>query len=368
MNAAKEHMSRLVGWKAIGQFLRCTERTARRWEADRAMPVHRMPGGGRSLVWAHAEELTAWLSALPSDARAEVSKEAGLAAAGPIIFPGGEAATAAEPVPPLPSAPASRLYLWRRLIAAALVGILALAVVMILRSAGHVRHGTAPDAYLDNPKAREIFVAARFELTTRTAESLVAAERDFRRVIELEPRQAAGWSGLADTYLLLREFGSLGDEVAYPKASQAAHQAIELDPDLADAWLDEGFVAFWWQGDAAAAFHDFETALKLEPSSAKAFHWYSTALLTHGDFAKSLDMIARARALDPNSRAIVADRLASLSIAGLPGARQGRGLLARGHDRGRIAWQHGRDGATSPGATAIPGGWPPCDARAVGGQ
>jgi tetratricopeptide (TPR) repeat protein len=150
-------------------------------------------------------------------------------------------------------------------------------------------------------------MTAGFELSTRTADSLTAAERDFRRVVDMYPERAAGWSGLANTYLLLREFGSMGDDVAYPKAAQAARTAIGLDPKLADAWLDQGFVAFWWQGNPTAAFHDFETALQLDPTSAKAFHWYATALIAHGDFAKSLQMIARAHALDPGNRAIVAD-------------------------------------------------------------
>ena len=66
------HPKRLVGWKSIGQFLSCTERTARRWEVYRALPVYRVPGGTRSSVWAHADELAARLRALPTETRAEM--------------------------------------------------------------------------------------------------------------------------------------------------------------------------------------------------------------------------------------------------------------------------------------------------------
>ena len=97
------------------------------------------------------------------------------------------------------------------------------------------------------------------------------------------------------------------DEVAYPQAERAARTALALDPKLADAWLDQAFVAWWWHGDAPAAFHSFDTALQLEPSSAKGLHWYATALYAHGDYEKSLQTIASARVLDPNNRAIVAD-------------------------------------------------------------
>ena len=87
---------RLVGWKAIGQFLRCTERTARRWEAYRGMPVHRIPGGGRSSVWASPDELSGWLQALPSDVQATLRAEAG-----------SDAATPTATLPPADATPAT---------------------------------------------------------------------------------------------------------------------------------------------------------------------------------------------------------------------------------------------------------------------
>jgi tetratricopeptide (TPR) repeat protein len=161
--------------------------------------------------------------------------------------------------------------------------------------------------YDDDPEAREKYMTARFELSTRSAQSLEAAQREFHQLVESYPDRAAGWSGLADTYLLLREFGSMHDEVAYPQAERAARTALALDAKLADAWLDQAFVAWWWHGDPVTAFHSFDNALQLEPNSAKALHWYATALYSHGDFEKSLQLIGRARVLDPNNRAIVAD-------------------------------------------------------------
>jgi hypothetical protein len=287
---------RLVGWKAIGQFLRCTERTARRWEADRGMPVHRIPGGGRSSVWASADELSAWLQALPSDVQETLRAEAGSDAAASNI------PTTAPAGLPL------RRTLWVTS-ALLLVGLIATALVMwtSARRTPALQSATTHGPYDDDPGARETYMTARFELATRSAESLEAAQRGFRQLTENYPDRAAGWSGLANTYLLLREFGSMRDEAAYPQAERAARTALALDPKLADAWLDQAFVAWWWHGDAAGAFRAFNTALQLEPNSAKALHWYATALYAHGDYEQSLQTIGRARELDPNNRAIVAD-------------------------------------------------------------
>jgi len=52
---------RLDSWKEIAAFLGRAERTVKRWETERGLPVHRVPGGGRSAVFAYANELTEWL-------------------------------------------------------------------------------------------------------------------------------------------------------------------------------------------------------------------------------------------------------------------------------------------------------------------
>ena len=300
---------RLIGLKAIGQFLRCTERTARRWEAYRGMPVHRIPGGGRSSVWATPDELSGWLQALPSEVqatlRAEASTEAGTAAAT-------QSATD-MPVATGSVGPHGTGRERRRMPSATAASLLVLLIAAAFLLWNATRHTRAPAAgvvrgpYDDNPEARETYMTARFELATRSAGSLAAAEQAFHDLTQSYPDRAAGWSGLADTYLLLREFGSLRDEAAYTQAERAARTALALDPKLADAWLDQAFIEWWWHGDPASAFRGFNTALQLEPRSAKALHWYATALYAHGDYDQALQTIGRARELDPNNRAIVAD-------------------------------------------------------------
>lgn len=78
--------ARLDSWKAIADYLGRDVRTVRRWEKERNLPVHRVPGKEGGTVFAYAEELDGWLngaqpsgdalagsavSALPSGVRAE---------------------------------------------------------------------------------------------------------------------------------------------------------------------------------------------------------------------------------------------------------------------------------------------------------
>src|SRR5277367_3711028 len=54
---------RLDSWKEIASFFQRDERTVRRWEKERALPVHRIPGAGKGRVFAFEGELDQWLSA-----------------------------------------------------------------------------------------------------------------------------------------------------------------------------------------------------------------------------------------------------------------------------------------------------------------
>ena len=53
---------RLVSWKAIAAYLGVSVRTAQKWERERALPVHRMPGR-RATVFSTVAELDAWAAA-----------------------------------------------------------------------------------------------------------------------------------------------------------------------------------------------------------------------------------------------------------------------------------------------------------------
>jgi hypothetical protein len=63
-----EENPRIESWKEIAAFFARDERTVRRWEKTRNLPVHRLPGekGG---VFAYTDELRLWLnSATPEPA------------------------------------------------------------------------------------------------------------------------------------------------------------------------------------------------------------------------------------------------------------------------------------------------------------
>jgi Tol biopolymer transport system component len=52
---------RLDSWKEIAAYVKRSVRTVIRWETQKGLPVHRIPGGERQNVFAHRREIDAWM-------------------------------------------------------------------------------------------------------------------------------------------------------------------------------------------------------------------------------------------------------------------------------------------------------------------
>ena len=68
---AQNEKHRLNSWKEIAAYLDVETRTVMRWEKERGLPVHRIPGGLRQPVFAYQAELDAWLNGQPQTLREE---------------------------------------------------------------------------------------------------------------------------------------------------------------------------------------------------------------------------------------------------------------------------------------------------------
>ena len=72
--AAGQH-TRLDSWKEIAAYLQRDVRTARRWELEEGLPVHRHPHKSRSSVYAYRSQIDSWrdgkrLTTTPTPTRA----------------------------------------------------------------------------------------------------------------------------------------------------------------------------------------------------------------------------------------------------------------------------------------------------------
>jgi hypothetical protein len=291
---------RLDSWKEIATFFGRDERTVKRWEARRGLPVRRVPGGGKPTVYAYVGELNDWLR---HGGGAEMN---GAAAA-----LGGQGADATTE-PGSPGLELSSSGLLRRLpettVQRVLAGVLAIAAIVAVAVAAEW-FTTKPDiAHSANVAAYSYYLKGLYSWQTRTPAGLAQAIDDFNKSIADDPNFASAYSGLADCYNLMPEFTNMPAAIAFPRAKSAAERAIALDGNLADAHRSLGFVDFWWSHDVPGAMREFKRALELSPKSAQTHHWYANVLAGVGDDRDALTEISTAEDLSPGTSAIQADK------------------------------------------------------------
>jgi Tfp pilus assembly protein PilF len=301
---------RLTSWKEIACFFARDERTVKRWEKQRGLPIHRMPGGEKGGVFVFTDELSHWLDARGPDVI--------IAAEGAFTAVSGNR-PAATPSPArakldvVPSPP------HRAAVARIIGGVVLVLFLASLTYKLQTRNGTTSADKLEagiaesrghgaNPEAEKFYLQGRYYWNKRTPDDLNRAVDYFTQAIVRDPNYAQAYAGLADCYNLLREYTVMPATEAYPRAFAAAKKAVELDDQYSAAHASLAFVLFFGRWDSANAELEFRRALDLDPNNAVAHHWYATYLLTMHRMPESLTEIERAQALDPASTSILADK------------------------------------------------------------
>ncbi len=141
----------------------------------------------------------------------------------------------------------------------------------------------------------------------RSNESVLQSIKCFESAIQVDLNYALAYVGLADAYLILDNFSmNMGTEKIVEHASQAIEKALELDPNLGEAYASLGQIKskdFDWEGSEAS----FLKAIELNPNYATAHHWYGNNLSQLKQHDKATKELNRALELDPLSIIIQAN-------------------------------------------------------------
>lgn len=149
--------------------------------------------------------------------------------------------------------------------------------------------------------AHEDYLKGRYYWNKRTAAGLQKGIEHFQRAIDQDPNHAPAYTGLADSYIMLANWGFTSPAEAYVKAKAAATQALQLDPQLAEAHTSLAYVTLLYDWNWEGAEAGFRRAIALNTNYTSAHHFYSILLMTAGRQAEAIQEIRRAQELDPLS-------------------------------------------------------------------
>ena len=155
----------------------------------------------------------------------------------------------------------------------------------------------------DSLEAFQEYMKGQQLLALRTVTSIEGGKLHFERAIELDPAFAEAMIGLANAYHLLYEYAGWQQADSLDPAMDLLSRALELSPDLGEAYMVRGEI-YRHKKDFDAAELNFDRALDLIPGSATAHHWYAFVQADQNKQDESFALMRRAHELDPMSRVI----------------------------------------------------------------
>lgn len=158
----------------------------------------------------------------------------------------------------------------------------------------------------ENPEAYELYLKGRFFWNKRTGVDLRKAIEYFQQAIAKDPNYALAYAGVADSYLLLPNYGGASTQEAVTPARAALTKALELDDSLAEAHASAALL-YTLDLQLERGISELERAIQLKPNYATAHHWLGLNQMSLGRFDQAIAEEKRALELDPLSLVINAD-------------------------------------------------------------
>jgi DNA-binding winged helix-turn-helix (wHTH) protein/tetratricopeptide (TPR) repeat protein len=149
----------------------------------------------------------------------------------------------------------------------------------------------------ENAKAYGDYLAARELAYQRTSASLAKSLTLYHAAIQEDPSFARAYAGMATAYLADYVYTNAMADVASAKA--AANQALDSNPDIAEAHGVLGIVAFRTDWNFPLGESELRKALALEPHQAMYHAWMAQLLALRGEFDEALREIDLAHTDDP---------------------------------------------------------------------
>ncbi|WP_300376685.1 hypothetical protein [Henriciella sp.] len=267
---------RLIGWKRIAAHVGCSERTARRWEAEEGLPVHRQVHEARSTVYALPSELDAWIWSRAPDTLdpAAVRKPGRLS---PTIWP------------------------WVAGITIVVLLALNISGFLDLRRETASPLPTVEAAPLsENVQALDLYERGLSLWQQRGKEPNRRAILLLTEAVEQDEDFAEAWAALASAWATYPSYDEAADvTAALDRAILAADRALRLKPELAEPRTLMAEIAER-RGDWVAARDIYDDAMARDPDNPTIYLWAAGHKREAGYMEDALRLTREALRLEPN--------------------------------------------------------------------
>jgi adenylate cyclase len=169
-------------------------------------------------------------------------------------------------------------------------------------------------------EAHEAYLQGRFFINRHSEKETDQARVAYQRAVELDPKFALAWAGLAQAHIWYCNFATEGGQKGFNDHLTAAREAVEraliLEPDLPEALSARSLIETNFDYNWKGAAETLRKALALAPQDPALLMQAGNLAAARGEKTQSLEFDRRAVALDPVN-ALAREYLASaLSVTG----------------------------------------------------
>ena len=150
-------------------------------------------------------------------------------------------------------------------------------------------------------EANEAYLRGRYFWNQFTPEGYRKAISYFQQAIERDPNFAEAYSGLADSYNFLVVTDSIPASEGHLKALEAARRAVSLGVNLAEPHASLAVALGRSEWNWSGAEDEYKRAIALNPSYSMAHRFYASNLGITGRHHEAWEQINEAMRLDPLS-------------------------------------------------------------------
>jgi tetratricopeptide (TPR) repeat protein len=171
-----------------------------------------------------------------------------------------------------------------------------------------------------NVEAHEAYLQGRFFLNRHSEKETDQARAAFERAVQLDPKFALAWAGLAQTHVWDCNYATEGGQKEFNEHLAAARDALEraltLEPDLPEALFPKAMIETNFDYNWKGAAETLRRALALAPQDPALLMWAGNLATARGEQTQALDLFRQAVALDPVNAQARAFLAANLSASG----------------------------------------------------
>lgn len=157
----------------------------------------------------------------------------------------------------------------------------------------------APASKVVSSEVYRLYLLGRHHLNKWEPAEINKAIEYFQQAIELDPEYAQAYVGLADCHGVIGFYGFMPPQNSFEKEIAAIEKALQIESNLADAHSVYATISFYYDWEWQRAEEEFLRAIALNSNSAAAHQFQAWLLVAMGRTEEAYTSIERALELDP---------------------------------------------------------------------